>query len=76
MTLPELPLGGILLKHRRGELITNPITHPLELALLLETWCGATGYRISNGQVLALRFDASGSEVVIDRFEIHQVRHQ
>jgi len=71
--LPTLPAGGVLLNHGRGAVPTNPITHPMELALELERLCGAEGYRIEGGVLLALRFDTDGNERVIDRFEMTMV---
>jgi hypothetical protein len=44
--------------------------NPVELAQFLRDLCGADGYRMQNGLLLALRWDADGSEIVIDRFEL------
>jgi len=68
--LPQLPAGGVLLNHGRGALPGNPIKHPLELALELQRLCGAEGYRIDGGVLLALRWDHNGNEVIVDRFAV------
>lgn len=45
----------------------SAITSEVELAQQLRELCGAEGYRIEGGHVLALRWDLDGNEVVIQR---------
>ncbi len=71
--LPALPPGGVLLNARRGEIPGNPIVHPGELAALVRELCGADGYRIEGARLIALRWDDSGSEVIVDRFELQAI---
>lgn len=45
----------------------KPITSDVELAQQLRELCGAEGFRIEGGYVLALRWDLEGNEVLIQR---------
>lgn len=65
--------GPILLKAGRGHIPGNPITSDLDIALILQELCGATGYRIEGNQLLALNWDKDGNQVVIERYEICEV---
>lgn len=65
--------GGQLLNVGRGIAPGNPITSEIELAVRLQELCGAEGFRIEAGQVLALRWDRAGNEIVIERFELSAV---
>jgi hypothetical protein len=64
---------GQLLHFGRGLTPGNPITNEIELGVRLQELCGAEGYRVEGTQVLALRWDKDGNEVVIDRFELQQI---
>jgi CRP-like cAMP-binding protein len=64
---------GQVLNVNRGITAGNPITNEVELAQRLRELCGADGYRVEAGKILALRWDSAGNEVVIDRFEACQV---
>ena len=66
--------GGILLQHGRGHVASNPVTHPAELADLLERETGAEGFTIQNGRIIALRFDADGNALAVDQFQIEGVK--
>jgi hypothetical protein len=71
---PHGPPGSRQLRTLRdGSVAGSPITNELELALRLQELCGATGYRIDHGVILALRYDDAGNEVVIDRFQVCEV---
>lgn len=65
--------GGQLLNVARGITPGNPITSEIELAVRLQQLCGAEGYRVEGSQVLALRWDRDGNEIIIDRFELAAV---
>jgi hypothetical protein len=62
--------GAILLLSGRGHVAGNPITNEIELAQFIERECGASGYRIEGGQLIALNWDRNGSEIIVERFEL------
>jgi hypothetical protein len=51
-----------------GTVAGHPIQNAVELAQHLQALCGADGYRFEGELLLALRWDASGNEVIVDRF--------
>jgi len=61
---------GILLATGEGERIGNPLRSHMAIMLFVKRMCGAEGYRIHNGFVLALRWDSEGNEIVLERFLI------
>jgi hypothetical protein len=70
----EQNVKGILLNAGRGNVPGNPLTSDLDIAMRLRELCGAEGYRIAGGQILALRWDVNDNEIIIDRFEIAEVK--
>ena len=58
-----------LMKSGRGLMPGNPIANEIQLAQRLQELCGAEGYRIEGGMILALRWSITGEEIIIDRFE-------
>lgn len=62
-----------LIRSVRGLHPNRPITSELELAQQLRELCGAEGYRIEGGYVLALRWDLSGNEVLIQKIPFDSV---
>jgi hypothetical protein len=61
--------GGTILDFGRGLTAANPISDPVDLALKLQQFEGAEGYKIEGNTVIALRWDTNGSEIVLGRFE-------
>lgn len=57
-----------IIRNLQGLTPQSAITSPVELAQQLRELCGADGYRIEGGTVLALRWDLDGNEVIIERY--------
>lgn len=60
---------------RAGQNPFSAINNQLELAIVLRDLCGAEGYRMEGQTVVAVRWDDSGSEVIIDRFLLTPAGH-
>ena len=62
-----------ILTSTRGLIAGNPIADEMQLAQFLQAECGAEGFRFEGGMVLALRWNADGSEKIVERFQWHSM---
>jgi len=65
-------MKGQLLPFGRGQSRGNQINDPVQLALMVQER-GGEGYRIEGNQLIVLRWDHDGNEVIVDRFEMVSV---
>lgn len=60
----------VLLNAARGTIAGNPLRSEVEISQFVQRECGAEGWRMADGLLLALRWDRDGNEVIIERFQL------